>query len=113
MGTASALFWNYDFVGKMNDPIITALNRMSERYTPYLKRPVPEQLKMNESEYNQIETVSASLDTYIASSEYDFIKGNKYATSDADWNEYLRKLEQYNYQTLLKCYNDAYSRLNS
>ena len=64
-------------------------------------------------EYNQIETVSASLDTYIASSEYDFIKGNKYATSDADWNDYLRKLEQYNYQTLLKCYNDAYSRLNS
>lgn len=113
VGTASALFWNYDFVGKMNDPIITALNRMSERYTPYLKSPVPEQLKMNESEYNQIETVSASLDTYIASSEYDFIKGNKYATNDADWNEYLRKLEQYNYQTLLKCYNDAYLRLNS
>lgn len=108
VGTGSALYWNYDFVGKMNDPIITKLNRMSERYTPYLKQPVPEEIKMTEKEYNDIELISASIESYIKSAEYDFIVGKKNINSN--WDAYLSNLVKYRSNDLTKIYNDAYNR---
>src|SRR5690606_24149686 len=98
VGTGSALFWNYEFVGKMNDKIITNLNRMSERYAPYLKEPFPSAVKMTIEEYNDIELISVSLNVFLKSSEYDFITGEK--DIDANWNKYSDQLEKYNYKKL-------------
>ena len=106
--TASALYWNYDFVGKMNDPIITKLNQMSERYAPYLKETFPSAVKMTVDEYSTIELISSNIDVYLQSSDYDFITGNR--DIDSYWNTYISQLENYRYQNLLDAYNDAYQR---
>ena len=45
VGTASGLYWSYEFVGKMNDKTISSLNKMSERYLPYLKVPAADYRK--------------------------------------------------------------------
>lgn len=110
VGTASALYWNYAFVGKMNDDIITSLNRMSERYAPYLKRIVPDDLKMTQEEYNRIETINASLDVYLKSAECDFVMGTKDVNSDAAWNSFQSDLVRYKSNELIQCYNDAFTR---
>ena len=106
--TASALYWNYDFVGKMNDPIITKLNQMSDRYAPYLKETFPAAVKMTASEYSTIELISASIDVYLQSSDYDFITGVR--NIDGYWQTYLQRLSDYRYQDLLNAYNNAYQR---
>lgn len=106
--TGSALYWNYDFVGKMNDEIITRLNEMSERYVPYLKVPFPASVKMTSEEYSVIELVNASINVYIQSMEYNFITGAR--NIDSDWDAYVKRLEDFGYQNLLAAYNDAYQR---
>ncbi len=106
--TASALYWNYDFVGKMNDPIITRLNQMSERYAPYLKETFPTAVKMTIEEYSTIELINASISVYLQSSDYDFITGVR--NIDDYWETYIEQLENYNYLELLETYNNAYQR---
>ena len=110
VGTASALYWKYDFVGKMNDDIITALNRMSERYAPYLKQIVPDDLKMIEEEYNKIETINASLDVYLKNAECLFVMGDNDPFKDSDWNSFQSDLKSYRSEELIRCYNDAFAR---
>jgi putative aldouronate transport system substrate-binding protein len=106
--TASALYWNYDFVGKMNDPIITRLNQMSERYAPYLKEIFPAAVKMTIDEYTTIELVSANINVYLQSSDYNFITGVR--NIDTYWDTYLARLSDFRYQDLLAAYNNAYQR---
>lgn len=113
VGSASALYWSNDFVGKMNDEIITSLNAMSERYRPYLKVAEPTEIRLNSEEYNEITTVKATLDPQLKYLESCFIRGEKDPTSDSDWNSFLQTLDGIGAQKLLKCYNDAYARYNS
>lgn len=113
VGTASALFWKYDFVGKMNDPIITKLNRMSERYAPYIKEVLPSEVKLTTQEYELVELINASLEQYIDNAEYQFVTGDKSLT-DTNWNSYLNDLKRYRSEELVQCYQNAYTRyLNS
>lgn len=110
VGTGSALYWCYDFVGKMNDEIITSLNRMSERYAPYLKQIVPDDLKMTQEEYDGIETINAALDVYLKNAECLFVKGDKDPYSDAAWNSFQSDLKRYKSEELIGYYNDAFLR---
>ena len=110
VGTASALYWSYDFVGKMNDPIITDLNRMSERYMPYLKLPVPEELKFaNADEYTEVSRLRTNLDLYVRSSVSDFVR-NADQTVAEGWQSYVDGMKGYNYERLLGIYEAAYQR---
>lgn len=112
VGTANALYWNYDFVGKMNDPTITALNRMSEIYMDYLKVPIPSAIKMTEEEYNMRAVYESTLQNYVETAERSFIVGDSGydVESDTDWNAYVQRLVGYRCDDLLKCYNDALAR---
>lgn len=115
VGTANALYWNYDFVGKMNDPTITALNRMSEIYMDYLKVPVPSSIKMTEAEYNLLALYAPTLANYVETAERSFIVGDKGydIEDDSNWNAYIKNLEGYRCDELLKCYNDALERFKT
>lgn len=106
--TGSGLYWNFDFVGKMNDPIITILNEMSRRYAPYLKESFPTAVKMTPDEYNEIERINASINVYIQSSDYDFITGVK--DVDTDWAAHIETLKRYSYERLEEIYQGAYER---
>lgn len=111
VGTASALYWSNDFVGKMNDTIITALNRMSERYVPYLKRPVPEALKLSIKEYATVATKSATVDPQLLTCEVEFIRGEgRDPAKDADWQKFVTDIKAYGADDLIKCYRAAYQR---
>lgn len=112
VGSASALYWSNDFVGKMNDEIIHNLNEMSEIYRPYLKNPEPAEIKMNSNEYSQITTIKASLDPQLKYLEASYIRGDdgKDPNDDNSWNKFKSDLKGYNADTLLKCYNDALER---
>lgn len=112
VGTGAAIYWSYDFVGKMNDEIITRLNRESERYVPYIKVPIPESVILNTDDYASAAKIMATLDKYIEMIEYNFVTGVKGydPNSDADWNAYLETLEGYKYEELVGMYNSALNR---
>jgi putative aldouronate transport system substrate-binding protein len=109
VGTGSGLYWNYDFVGKMNDPILTRLNQMSERYIPYLKVIFPEEIKLTYQEYALVEQIKASFDPFLDNMEYQFIKEGK-LTTGSSWNQYLSDVNKYNTGKLLEIYTNAYNR---
>ncbi len=111
VGTGSSMFWSYDFVGKMNDERIHNLNSMSERYTPYLKVPVPEKYKLTSSDYDNSARLQTSLQLYISSAECDFVKGIK--TVSNDWSSFQEDLEDYSYAQYLGYFNSALARYNA
>lgn len=110
VGSASALYWSNDFVGKMNDPIIKELNKMSEIYLPYLKNPEPQEIKMNSTEYATITTIKASLDPQLKYLEASFVRGDSDPNDDGAYNKFISDLKGFNADQLLKCYNDALAR---
>ena len=111
VGSASALYWCNDFVGKMNDEIIRNLNEMSEIYRPYLKNPEPAEIKMNSNEYAQITTIKATLDPQLKYLEASYIRGDgKDPFDDASYQKLISDLKGYGADNLLQCYNDALAR---
>ena len=110
VGSASALYWSNEFVGKMDDEIISALNKMSERYRPYLKIAEPTEIRLSSTEYDQITTIKATLDPQLKYLEACFIRGEKDPTSEGDWASFISTLDGIGAKDLLKCYNDAYAR---
>lgn len=106
VGTGSALFWSYDFVGKMNDSVIKALNEMSEIYTPYLKVPVPEEIKLSYDGYQKTEQIRVSLSAFLESYEYEMITSGDNKI-ESGWAEFQSKLKGYKCEEYLKYYNDA------
>lgn len=112
VGSASALYWSNEFVGKMNDEIITRLNRQSEIYTPYLKTPEPAKYKFTSSEYDQISTIKASLDNQITYYEASFITGSLDPNSDKDWKDYLSTISRFKSTELEQIYNTMLARYN-
>jgi putative aldouronate transport system substrate-binding protein len=111
VGTGSALYWNYNFVGKMSDSIIKSLNSMSEIYMPYLKVPIPEEIKMTADEYDKVVLLQTTLDKYIEMMECSFVKGDK--KTSTDWTSFQNDLKNYKYQELLNIYNNALGRYNA
>lgn len=112
VGSASALYWSNDFVGKMNDPIIQSLNEMSEIYRPYLKNPEPREIQMNSDEFTIITTVKASLDPQLKYLEASYVRGtdNGDPFDDASWNSFKNKLKGYGADSLVTTYNQALAR---
>lgn len=110
VGSASALYWSNDFVGKMNDEVITRLNRQSEIYTPYLKTPEPAKYKFTSEEYSNISTIKASLDNQITYYEASFITGQMDPNSDADWSSYISTIERFRSKDLENIYNTMLAR---
>ena len=111
VGSASALYWCNDFVGKMNDEIIRNLNAMSEIYRPYLKNPEPQEIKMNSDEYSKVTTIKATLDPQLKYLEASYIRGDgKDPFDEASYQKLLSDLKGYGADELLKCYNDALAR---
>lgn len=112
VGTGASLYWQYEFVGKMNDDIIKKLNRKSERYMPYIKIPVPEEIILDKNDYEPISRFRVDLDQYVEMAEYSFVKGERGydVNNDADWNAYISKLKGYKYESVLTMYNNALAR---
>lgn len=114
VGSASALYWQNDFVSKMNDEILNKINEMSSNYMPYLKVPVPNEIKMTSVEYEQISKIKASLDTQYKYLESKYIRGEGGADpkDDASYNEFMTALEGYKAKDLVDLYNQALKRYN-
>jgi putative aldouronate transport system substrate-binding protein len=115
VGTASALYWSNDFVGKMKDGIISRLNEQSSIYTQYLKVPEPSKYKFKSSEYNAISTIKATLDTQIEYLEQSYVRGTDGSNpnDNASWNSYITKVNKYsslNGTTLIDIYNTMLKR---
>lgn len=112
VGSASALYWSSNFVEKMNDKIIDSLNKMSQRYLPYLKNPEPSEIKMNAEEYSKITTIKAALDPQLEFLEASYIRGdnNRDPFDDNSYNDFINTLKGYNVDELMKCYNDSLAR---
>lgn len=112
VGSASALYWSNDFVGKMNDPIIKSLNEMSEIYRPYLKNPEPREIQMNSAEFSVITTVKAALDPQLEYLEASYVRGtdNGDPFDEASWNSFKNKLKGYGADSLVTVYNQALAR---
>ena len=112
VGSASALYWSSNFVEKMNDKIIDSLNKMSQRYLPYLKNPEPSEIKMNAEEYSKITTIKAALDPQLEFLEASYIRGdnNRDPYDDNSYNDFINTLKGYNVDELMKCYNDSLAR---
>ena len=115
VGTGASVYWSYDFVGKMNDPIIKSLNQESERYLPYLKIPVPEEVILAKEDYSPVSLKLTDLGKYVEMTEYNFITGEKgyNVSSEEDWNAYIAKLKGYGYEDVLARYNAALARKNA
>ncbi len=115
VGTGAALYWSYDFIGKMNDPVIKSLNEESERYIPYLKVPVPEEVILAKEDYSPVSLKLTDLGKYVEMAEYNFItgvSGFNIANSD-DWGKYVNKLKSYGYEDVIARYNAALARKNA
>ncbi len=110
VGSASALYWSNDFVGKMNDEIITTLNRQSEIYTPYLKTPEPQEYKFTSKEYEEITTIKASLDSQITYYEASFIEGTLDINDSKVWDNYVNTVNKFNGNRLIDIYNTMLKR---
>lgn len=112
VGSASALYWSNDFVGKMNDKTISRLNEMSEIYLPYLKDPEPSNYKMTSAEYSEISTIKATLDVQLEYLESSMIRGegNVNPHNDSDWQNFVNKLNGYGATRLEEIYNQMLGR---
>lgn len=109
VGTGAALYWQYDFVGKMNDDIIRKLNRESERYTPYLKVPVPEDVILDKDDYEPVSRLLVDLSKYIEMTEYNFITGDGGYDifNDSSWNSYVGEVRSRSCDQVVARYNAA------
>ena len=109
VGTGAAIYWSYDFVGKMNDPIITKLNKESEKYLPFIKVPIPEDVILAAEDYSPASLILTDLGPYVEMTEYNFVTGEKNwdIEVDANWNTYLTELKGYKYEQVVTMYNNA------
>ncbi len=116
VGLGVALYNSYDFVGKevaakSGEKCITdMLNEVAERYTPYLKEPVPSYIKLNSVEdYDEEAYIGVTLMAKVKEYEFEFIStdGEKDPYIDSDWNGYVQDIKNFNSQGWLDIYNRA------
>ncbi len=113
VGTGATVYWSYEFVGKMNDTVIKRLNSESERYMPYLKVPLPEEIILAKEDYSPVSLANVNLNSYVQMTEYEFIdtkESKRDINNDDHWNAYLTKLKGYNYEDVVARYNAALAR---
>lgn len=108
VGLGVGLYNSNAFVSKESGSYTTYLNKLSEKYTPYLKEPIPAFVKLTGEEYGEEALIGSSLENCVKEWEIAFVKGEK--TVAADWDSYLAALGGYRYKDLEKIYNDALKR---
>lgn len=111
VGSGSGLYWANYFVGKMNDDVITDLNRMSETYKPYLKTPEPAEYKFTSEEYDQLDLIKAQVLLNLPNGEQMFVKGEKDPNNDADWLAFVSDMDRYATSPMGEKYEDIYNRM--
>jgi len=67
-------------------------------------------LVYNEDEYEILTDVEGARNSYVSEARALFAMGNKNPSSDADWNEYLKTLEEYENSKLTEVCQSAYDR---
>ncbi len=107
-GLSVGLYNSFDFVGKEAEGYNSRLNALSERYTPYLKEPIPQYIHLTKDEYQTESLYGTTLQNYIEESEFQFITG--VMSVEKDWDSYVSKLESYHCKEVEKIYNDALTR---
>lgn len=107
-GLSVGLYNSFDFVGKEAEGYNSHLNELSERYTPYLKEPIPQYVHLTKDEYQTESLYGTTLQNYIEESEFQFVTG--VMSVDKDWDSYVSKLESYHCKEVEKIYNDALAR---
>ena len=112
VNSASALYWSKDFVEKMNDDIIRELNKMSQIYVPYLKRPEPAEIKMTGDEYAEITTIKAALDPQLEYLESCYIRNTDGVDpfNEESYNKFISTIKGYKADKLIGYYNAALAR---
>lgn len=117
VGSASALYWNKDFVEKMKDPTIERLNEQSSLYVPYFKVPEPKEYKFTATEYADISTIKAVLDPKMEYYEASFVTGDGGANpkDNASWNKFVSEITTFSTKggtstTLADIYNGMLKR---
>lgn len=95
VGTGSALYWKNDFVGKMNDDVLTYVNESSEKYAPYLYVPVPSKYKFSSSQYATLTTLETNINNNLALFDSQFIKGSKNPYDDDTYNKFKSDMWKY------------------
>ena len=74
----------------------------------------PEELSSNlaftAEEDDTLDRIDATLTSYTLEAISLFIVGDKDPNSDADWNEYLKMLDEYRLDEKIEVYQDAYDR---
>lgn len=111
VGSGACIYWANYFVGKMNDDVITDLNRMSETYRPYLKTPEPQEYKFTSEEYDQLDLIKAQIVLNLPNLEQQFVKGDKNPTSDADWNKFVSDMDSFATSPLGQKYETIYNTM--
>lgn len=107
-GLGVGLYNSFAFVGKEAEGYTSYLNSICERYTLYLKEPIPQYIHLTKDEYQTESLYGTTLQNYIEESEFQFITG--VMEVEKDWESYLSKLESYKYKELETIYNDALAR---
>jgi len=107
-GLSVGLYNSFDFVGKEAEGYTSYLNGLCERYSTYMKEPIPPYIHLTEEEYQAESLLGTTLENYVEESEFQFITG--VLDVDNDWDSYLKKLESYKYKELETIYNDALVR---
>ena len=111
VGSGASLYWANSFIGKMNDDVITSLNRMSETYTPYLKTPEPQDFKCNAEEFDELDLIRAQIVLNLPNAEQAFIKGQKDPNNDSDWSKHVSDMDKFSTSPLGKKYEDIYNNM--
>ena len=111
VGSGAVLYWGNYFVGKMNDDVITSLNRMSEIYIPYLKTPEPQDYKCTAEEFDQLDLIQAQIVLNLPNAEQNFVKGIKDPNNDADWAKHVSDMDKFATSPLGEKYEDIYNNM--
>lgn len=111
VGSGAVIYWANYFVGKMNDDVITDLNRMSETYIPYLKTPEPQDYKCSAEEFDQLDLIRAQIVLNLPNAEQSFVKGEKDPNDDAVWAKHVSDMDKFATSPMGEKYEDIYNTM--
>ena len=106
---------NYLTIAPMNTPFDAATSKLLGAQTEIMKtwqRPeeMSTNLKFTAEEDDQLDRIDATLTSYTLETISLFIVGDKDASSDVDWNEFINMLNDYKLDEKIKIYQAAYDR---
>lgn len=98
-----------DFGRKESSPQNQKIYSELAIYEPYMKVPIPI-LHFNREEMQVIADLEAQLNTYMVTTEANFIKGILDPNNDKDWNKHINALNKIGVDKLVEIYQNRYSQ---